>query len=136
MVSIATYYVVNYQQTGEIALVYKWMPAPFAWSMSIGFALFFLVSWLTKPEKQEKMDLFFDNMRRKSDAKALGADGKKPLGELTGDDLLLLDLPGWLKKSRWRNFFTRYREDLTGFALSWIIVGLLILLAWGILQIG
>ncbi|MCL6101027.1 MAG: sodium:solute symporter family protein [Bacteroidetes bacterium] len=136
VVSIATYYVVNYQQTGEIALVYKWMPAPFAWSMSIGFALFFLVSWLTKPEKQEKMDLFFDNMRRKSDAKALGADGKKPLGELTGDDLLLLDLPGWLKKSRWRNFFTRYREDLTGFALSWIIVGLLILLAWGILQIG
>jgi hypothetical protein len=109
---------------------------PFAWAMSLGFGVFFLVSWLTKPEEEEKMEHFFDNMRRKSDAKMLGPDGKKPLGELSGDDLLLLDLPGWGKKSRWHNFFSRYREDLIGFGLSWIVVGLLILLAWGILQIG
>jgi hypothetical protein len=112
------------------------MPLPFAWAMSLGFVVFFLVSWLTKPEDQKKMENFFDNMRRKSDAPMLGPDGKKPLGELTGDDLLLLDLPGWGKKSRWHNFFSRYREDLTGFAISWVVVGLLILLAWGILQIG
>ncbi len=136
VIAVATYYTVNIYQTGTLALVYKWMPAPFAWSMGLGFLVFFLVSKLTKPEKQEKMDLFFDNMRRKSDSKTLGADGKKPLGELTGDDLLLLDLPGWSKKSRWTNFFSRYREDLTGFALSWVVVGLLILMAWGILQIG
>jgi Na+/proline symporter len=136
IVSITAYYAVNFQQTGEISLVYKWMPLPFAWAMSLGFGVFFLVSLLTKPEKQEKMEHFFDNMRRKSDAKVLGPDGKKPLGELSGDDLLLLDLPGWGKKSRWRNFFSRYREDLIGFGLSWLVVGLLILLAWGILQIG
>lgn len=136
VVSITTYYVVNIYQTGELSLVYKWLPAPFAWSMGLGFFVFFLVSWSTKPEKQEKTDQFFDNMRRKSDAKSPGDDGKKPLGELSGDDLLLLDFPGWAKKSRWHNFFSRYREDLTGFALSWVVVGLLILLAWGILQIG
>ena len=136
IVSIATYYVVNFQLTGQLSLVYKWMPIPFAWSMGLGFALFFLVSKLTKPESNEKMELFFDNMRRKSDAKGLAPDGKKPLAALTGDDLLLLDLPGWGKKSRWHNFFQRYREDLVGFALSWVTVGLLILLAWGILQIG
>ncbi len=136
IVSILAYYVVNFQQTGEISLVYKWMPLPFAWAMSLGFGVFFLVSWLTKPEEEEKIEHFFDNMRRKSDAKILGPDGKKPLGELSGDDLLLLDLPGWGKKSRWHNFFSRYREDLIGFGLSWIVVGLLILLAWGILQIG
>lgn len=136
MVSIATYYVVNFQLTGQLSLVYKWMPVPFAWSMGLGFALFFLVSKFTKPESTEKMELFFDNMRRKSDAKGVGTDGKKPLAALTGDDLLLLDLPGWGKKSRWHNFFHRYREDLVGFALSWVTVGLLILLAWGILQIG
>jgi Na+/proline symporter len=136
IVSITAYYVVNFQQTGTISLVYKWMPLPFAWAMSLGFAVFFLVSWLTKPEDQDKMEHFFDNMRRKSDAKILGPDGKKPLGEHSGDDLLLLDLPGWGKKSRWRNFFSRYREDLIGFGLSWLVVGLLILLAWGILQIG
>ena len=136
IVSITAYYAVNFQQTGEISLVYKWMPLPFAWAMSLGFGVFFLVSLLTKPEEQEKMEHFFDNMRRKSDAKVMGPDGKKPLGELSGDDLLLLDLPGWGKKSRWHNFFSRYREDLIGFGLSWVVVGLLILLAWGILQIG
>lgn len=136
IVSITAYYAVNFQQTGQISLVYKWMPTPFAWAMSLGFAVFFLVSLVTKAEKQEKMDQFFDNMRRKSDATHLDAEGKKPLAELSGDDLLLVDLPGWGKKSRWHNFFSRYREDLVGFALSWIVVGLLILLAWGILQIG
>jgi Na+/proline symporter len=136
LVSITTYYVVNFYFTNQLTLVYKWTPTPFAWSMGLGFAAFFLVSKLTKPEKQEKMESFFDNMRRKSDASELGPDGKKPLAELTGDDLLLLDLPGWTRKSRWHNFFFRYREDLIGFALGWLTVGLLILLAWGILQIG
>jgi Na+/proline symporter len=136
LVSITTYYVVNFYYTNQLTLVYKWTPTPFAWSMGLGFTAFFLVSKLTRPEKQEKMDIFFDNMRRKSDSSELGPDGKKPLAELTGDDLLLLDLPGWSKKSRWHNFFFRYREDLVGFALGWLTVGLLILLAWGILQIG
>ncbi len=136
LVSITTYYVVNFYFTNQLTLVYKWTPTPFAWSMGLGFAAFFLVSKLTKPEKQEKMESFFDNMRRKSDASELGPDGKKPLAELTGDDLLLLDLPGWTRKSRWHNFFFRYREDLIGFALGWLTVGLLMVLAWGILQIG
>jgi len=136
LVSIATYYVVNFHYTHQLTLVYKWTPTPFAWSMGLGFAAFFLVSIFTKAENQDKMNHFFDNMRRKSDARELGPDGKKPLAELTGDDLLLLDLPGWRKRSRWHNFFYRYREDLIGFALGWLTVGLLILLAWGILQIG
>jgi len=36
---------------------------------------------------------------------------------------------GWWKKESWRNFFRRYREDLVGFYLSWVMVGLLTLLA-------
>jgi hypothetical protein len=48
---------------------------------------------------------------------------------------LLLDIPGYKKRERRSHFFKRYREDLVGFLLSWVIVGLLILLAWGILQI-
>ena len=30
---------------------------------------------------------------------------KSHLAELTGDDLLLLDIPGYKKKERWNNFF-------------------------------
>ena len=134
IVSLSTYYIVNYINAGDLMLVYKWKPAPFGLAMLSGFFVFWLVSILTKPEDKEKIESFFDNMRRKSDASSC-PDGKKPLASDTGDDLLLLDLPGWFHKDRWTNFFRRYREDLIGFLLSWVVVGALILLAWGILQI-
>jgi Na+/proline symporter len=135
IVSVSVYYIVNYLTAGKLVLVYKWTPAPFGISMLSGFFVFWLISILTRPEPKEKTDSFFDNMRRKSDADHPGPDGRKPLASETGDDLLLLDLPGWKHKSRWTNFFNRYREDLIGFFLSWLVVGALILLAWGILQI-
>ncbi len=135
LVSLSVYYTANFLSAGELVLVYKWMPGPFGLAMLSGFFIFWLVSLLTRPEDRERIEGFFDNMRRKSDADYTGSDGKKPLGELSGDDLLLLDLPGWGKKERWRNFFTRYREDLVGFAISWVMVGLLILIAWGFMQI-
>ena len=133
--SVLVYYVVNYLTAGELMLVYKWLPAPFGIAMLSGFFIFWLISMLTRPEDQERTDAFFDNMRRKSDAGETGPDGKKPLGEISGDDLLLLDIPGYVKKERRVNFFRRYREDLVGFLLSWLVVGFLILLAWGIMQI-
>jgi len=135
LVSLSTYYIVNAVAAQSLMLVYKWKPAPFGLAMLSGFFVFWIVSILTKPESKEKTELFFDNMRRKSDAAYPGKDGKKPLASDTGDDLLLLDLPGWMHKDRWKNFFVRYREDLVGFMLSWIVVGALILLAWGILQL-
>jgi len=133
--SVMTFYIANYISTGEILLVYKWKPAPFGLAMLVGFFMFWFFSVLTRPEDKEKIESFFDNMRRKSDAKQPGTDGKKPLASETGDDLLLLDLPGWRRKERRTSFFRRYRENLLGFLLSWVVVGLLIMLAWGILQI-
>jgi Na+/proline symporter len=135
IVSVSVYYIVNFITINELMLVYKWTPGPFGIAILSGFFMFWLVSILTKPEDKEKTEAFFDNMRRKSDAKEPGPDGKKPLASLTGDDLLLLDLPGWGRRERWINFFNRYREDIAGFLLSWVVVALLILLAWGILQI-
>jgi Na+/proline symporter len=134
-VSIATYYAVNFISATRLVLVYKWKPGPFGIAMLSGFFIFWLVSVLTEPENKEKNDGFFDNMRRKSDAGYRNSDGKKPLASETGDDLILLDLPGWFHRERWTNFFRRYREDLIGFLVSWIVVGALILLAWGILHI-
>lgn len=133
--SFSAYYIVNYIATGDLMLVYKWTPGPFGIAMLCGFFMFWMVSILTKPEKKEMTEAFFDNMRRKSDAREPGPDGKKPLAELTGDGLILLDLPGWGKKERWLHFYKHYREDIVGFLLSWLVVGVLILLAWGILQI-
>ena len=56
-------------------------------------------------------------------------------GAQRGQDLILLDLPGWLSAGRWRGFFRRYREDLVGFVLAWATVGVLVLMAWGLMQI-
>jgi Na+/proline symporter len=135
IISLSTYYIVNIVTTGKLMLVYNWKPAPFGLAMFSGFFVFWFISILTKPEDKVKNEAFFDNMRRKSDATYRGIDGKKPFASETGDDLMLPDLPGWLHKSRWTNFFRRYREDLAGFMLSWLVVGALVLLAWGILHI-
>jgi Na+/proline symporter len=135
VVSFTLYYILNFIKTGELVLVYKWTPAPFGLAMLSGFLVFFIVSLATPPEKKENIEQFFDNMRRKSDSREPGPDGLKPLASETGEDLLLLDLPGWLHRERWRSFFRRYREDLAGFFLSWLVVGALILLAWAILKL-
>ncbi len=135
IISVSVYYIVNYLTVNQLMLVYKWTPAPFGIAMLSGFFAFWIVSIATRAEPKEKTDAFFDNMRRKSDAIKPGPDGKKPFASETGDDLLLLDLPGWGHKERWTNFFKRYQEDLAGFFISWIVVGVLIALAWGILQL-
>ena len=80
IVSFSVYYILNFLNTGELILVYKWKPAPFGLAMLAGFFIFWLVSILTKPEDKEQSEAFFDKMRRKSDAKTLDADGKNPLG--------------------------------------------------------
>jgi Na+/proline symporter len=133
-VAFIVYYFLNYQDTGVLEIVYKWKPAPFGWAMLAGFSVFIIVSLFTKPEDPEKIAAFFDNMDRLSDAKELDKDGKKPLAALHGKALILLDLPGWFTKKRWKNFSFRYKEDWQGFLLASGFVGFLIFIAWLVIQ--
>lgn len=41
----------------------------------------------------------------------------------------LLELP-------WRFSFRKYREDIVGFLLAWLVVGLLLLTAWWAVWVG
>ncbi len=132
--SYLLYYFLNYLQTGSLEIVYKWTPAPFGWAMLTGFIVMIIVSLLTRPEKKERINKFFDNMMRLSDEDRI-RNGQKPLAAEMGHDLLLLDLPSWFTKERWKGFPKRYREDLLGFLFAWLFVGGLILLAWAVLQI-
>lgn len=134
--SFGVYYAINYAQTQQLQLVCTWKPAPFGWAMLAGFAALVLVSLITPPEDKERIEQLFDNMRRSTDEEGLPEGAPKPLAAERGEDLILLDLPGWLTAERWRGFFRRYREDLVGFALTWVSVGLLILMAWGLMQVG
>ncbi len=134
LTSYILYYWLNYLHSGSLEIVYKWRPEPFGWAMLAGFAMLVIVSYITKAEPKEKIDKFFDNMLRLSDEDRI-QNGQKPLAAKMGHDLLLLDLPSWFTKERWKGFPKRYREDLVGFLYAWLFVGGLILLAWAILQI-
>jgi Na+/proline symporter len=135
IMAFGIYYILNYQETGTLDIVYKWTPDTFGWAMLAGFATFIIVSLLTKPENPEQIAKFFDNMDRLSDAKELDKDGKKPLAALHGQALILMDFPSWFTKKRWENFSFRYKEDWQGFLLASVFVGMLILIAWVVIQL-
>ena len=103
--------------------------------MLAGAAALLLVSLATPAEAPERINAFFDNLRRSSDQAGSPAGQPEALAADCGEDLLLYDLPGWLTRERWHRFFHRYREDLVGFLLAWISVGLIIGFAWGIMQL-
>ena len=145
----------DFLDTGRLKLVYKWLAAPYAWATLVGVVVFIVVSLLTRPESRERIDRFFDNMQRSTDREGLpdsstgivpvslshglearATEEPKPLAAELGQDLILLDVPGWFTLRRWQGFLRRYREDLVGFALAWATVGLLVLSAWGLMQIG
>ena len=121
---------------GDLRLYYSWTPWPFFWAMVAGFGSLVAVSLLTPPEDAQRTAAFFDRQTRSTDGEGLPEDGEKPLARDRGQDLLFLDLGGWFGVARWRGFFTRYREDLVGFALAWGAVGLMVLTAWGLMQAG
>ncbi len=133
-VAFIVYYILNYQASGKLEIVYDWLPDLFGWAMLAGFAFFFIVSLLTKPEDSKRIDEFFENLEKLSDEDKM-ENGKKPLASKYGQALILVDVSTWFTKKRWENFWQRYREDISGFFYAWIFVGALILLAWGIMQI-
>jgi Na+/proline symporter len=137
VVAFAMYYCLHYLAAGnEWKLVYKWTPDWFGWAMLYGFGALVVGSYLTRPEDAARLDAFFQRMRRSTDSTEPPDDRSDPAAAERGQDLLLLDLGGWLSRSRWQAFGRRYREDLIGFALACGVVVLLIVLAWELTRIG
>jgi Na+/proline symporter len=125
-----------YLNSGDVKLVYPWKPGPFGWAMLVGFGALILVSLVTPAEASDRIERFFDNMRRSTDFEGLPEGAEKPLAAERGQELLLLDAPGWFTRERWKGFPARYREDLLGFALAWLTVAGLVGLAWLVINIG
>ncbi len=135
IIAFFTYYIINYLNQDALMLIYTWEPAPFGWAMLAGFSALIIVSKLTPPEPEPAINHFFlrlnrlsvDDRQEEDDAKDAGSHGKA---------LILVDLPGWLKASRWKDFGRRYKEDWAGFLLAWLFVIVLIVMAWFVIQIG
>jgi Na+/proline symporter len=136
IVAFGLYYVLNYMDTDQVMLVYRWKPEPFGWAMLAGFSALILFSLITKPEPKENIDAFFDNMNRLTDNDIVDELGYKPEAKEYGKDLLLVDAPGWFSKERWKGFPKRYKEDLLGFVLAWGVVVVIVGMAWGLMQLG
>lgn len=119
--------------SGQFALVSQWKGGPFGTAMLAGIVAFVLVSLVTKPESPEIVDRFFAKMQATGEETSEAGESESAAAH--GDDLILLDLPGWFTAARWRGFFHRYREDLLGFALAWGSVFGLVGIAWGLMQI-
>ncbi len=134
LVAFFVYYLLNFQNTGSLQLIYKWEPAPFGLAMLAGFAALITISLLTPPESSGRVNAFFGKMEHLSPVDSPG-DQPEPAAK-SGAALILLDLPGWLKATRWKDFGRRYREDWLGFLLAWGFVGVLVAIAWGIMQIS
>jgi SSS family transporter len=130
VLAFTVYYFLNYRNTGDLQLIYTWTPVPFGWAMLVGFGILIVVSLATPQEPFDKTAIFFKKMTKLSDTDLEKSTNPLFTVEESGDDLLFLDLPGWLKMQRWRNFWSRYREDLVGFILAWGFVAFLIFLAW------
>lgn len=125
----------SFLTSGDVKLVYRWMAAPYGLATLAGFVTLIVVSLLTKPEEPERIEKFFDNQLRSTDFENMPDDQPKPLAAEIGTDLVFLDLPGWLKAERWRNFYRRYHEDVVGFVLAWLAVGALVGIAWLVVQL-
>jgi len=131
--SFALYYLLNFQEIGELRLIYRWTPEPFGWAILVGFISLIVVSLLTKKEPSETADAFFDRLEHLAPKDR--EEGQNPLAKDVGKDLILYDAATWFTKDRWTNFWTRYKDDLGGFLLAWLMVGFLILVAWLLMQI-
>jgi len=128
-----SYYLINFMETESLQLIYSWKPAPFGCAMLICFLALIIGSLLTKPEPEEQTRIFFDKMEHLSVADS--PQGEKIEAGTVGAAMIFLDAPGWLSKTRWTNFWSRYREDVGGFVVAWAMVALLLAIAWGVLQI-
>jgi Na+/proline symporter len=136
LTAFGVYYALLFSTHGTLRLVYPWTAAPFGWAMLAGCFAFIAVSLLTRSEDPGRIAAFFEKMRFSSDDDAHTADGRRVAAAERGEDLLLVDLPGWLDPERRRGFWRRYREDIVGFVLGWLTVILLIATAWALMQLG
>ena len=120
----------HFLSSSSAGFIPHWNAGVFGLAILAAAVAFVAVSLLTPPEDPQRIAAFFQRMKQSSDDDATGPAADR------GQDMILLDLPGWFTAERWRGFARRYREDLFGFALAWLTVALLIGVAWGLMHVS
>ena len=120
LAALATNFIL-YHLTGQ--RLDHWDANVFLAALVVGIAALVVVSLLTRPEPESRIDSFFTRLQTSSDGPAEG----EPALDAAGSHLIaerplllvnLLRLRAAAAGRGWRAF----REDLVGFALAWVIV--------------
>ena len=129
VVSTAVFFWLTYSRYGELL---NWQADLFGIAIVVGFATLAVVSLLTPPESDARLDPFYARLRRPT---YTDKDGQEHEVTEPGHDLLIVHLfdMGWSKGVGhvWR----RFRVDIQGLVLSFGVVAALIALAKGILYL-
>ena len=101
-----------------------WDPWVFLASLAAGIVALVGVSLLTAPESAESRASFYDRLESSTDPGA--PSSPKGVAE-AGQQSLLVNLLHLRRGAAGVGFFRAYREDLTGFAVGWLIAAGLVL---------
>jgi Na+/proline symporter len=112
--ALATNFVLHYM-TGQ--RLDHWDANVFLAALVAGIIALVVVSLLTQPEPAESLDSFFGRLQTSSDEPAGAPSSPQPL--------LLVNLLHPIRGAAGRGW-RAYREDLSGFALGWVLVILLV----------
>jgi Na+/proline symporter len=96
-----------------------WDPNVFLASLGIGLIALVVVSLLTQPEPQDRIDDLFERLQTSSDPPAGPSRTEKPI--VVKQPLLLVNLLR-LRRAAGTQGWKEYREDLGGFVVGWVIV--------------
>lgn len=112
-----------------------WDPVVFSIALASGIAVMIVVSLLTPPESEARLQQFFVRVNTPSDGAETELpphpDVKKTASE--GRQLIVTNLLH-LRRSAAGFGWRAYRVDLKGFAIGWIIVIVLVYLVWLLFQ--
>lgn len=116
--ALATNFIL-YSATGQ--RLDHWDPNVFLAALVVGIAALVIVSLVTPPEPGMQVRDLFDRLERSSD----GESTTDAAPDSPRQPLLLVDLLH-LRSSAPGGFWKTYREDLSGFAIAWLIVLILV----------
>ncbi len=128
--SAAVFFWLTYQDFGVFL---SWEAVNFGISMIVGFTTLVVVSLITPPESEARLEPFYGRLEKPTYLDE--AAGEEKVGQKAGQELLVVKLFDLQLSRGLGHFYSRFRTDLNGLALGFTVVVLVIALAKGLLYL-
>ena len=118
------------------ALIYVWTAGVFGCAMAAGFAALVIVSLLTRPEDPAADRRSSSTTAALDRREGLPEGQPKPLAGERARNCCSWTPPAGSRRAAGTASSAAIARTCVGFVLAWGVVGLLVLAAWGLMQIG